>query len=175
MPRVLITRTETGDDGTFGVLRADAGFECYSLELPWRDLDGDGKSDAGNSCIPAGTYEATWEQSPTRKNRDGSAQSTYKLVGVKGREGILIHSANWAGDKSKGYFRQLEGCISLGRSVQEIELPPKIATKDRKKQKGVTSSVDAVSAFECHMERESFTLTIVWADGISPEKKKEAA
>lgn len=134
---VNITRTETGDDGTFGQLTTDRFFQCYTLELPWR----------GNaselSCIPAGTYTCSWRKSA----KHGMC---YHVDGVKGRTEIQIHSANWAGDSKRGLKCQLLGCIAPGRAIGELD-----------GQKAVLSSVDALHGLENDLERKDFELIIV--------------
>ena len=64
-----------------------------------------------------------------------------------GRTNIQIHSANWA--------FQLLGCIALGRSIQEIELAV------GGKQKGVTSSRDAIAGFVADMGKLPFELEVM--------------
>lgn len=201
MKDLLIVRDPTADDGTFGKLSYPGRFECYSAELPLRDVDGDGVTDKGASCIPAGTYVCRWTKSPTRKNADGSPEWTYRLEGVPGRDGILIHSGNFAGDKAKGYVADAEGCILLGRAILDVEIPQKrqpllhrpechhgkadhvdqggtlscrcICTCPRRtKQRGVSGSRDTVAAFAEQMNKEPFRLTIKWAPAPAP---KEAA
>ena len=58
MRRVYIRRTETDDEGTFGVLTTDSGFQVYTGELPWR------WNIPGKSCIPPGEYECIWTEKP---------------------------------------------------------------------------------------------------------------
>ena len=53
-----LTRTKTGDSGTFGNLRLDDGSLFVTGELPWRD------NAPQKSCIPAGTYTCAIYQSP---------------------------------------------------------------------------------------------------------------
>lgn len=155
MRTVTIIRTETDDLGTFGLLTTDSGFQCYTAELPWRDLNGDGIGDPLLSCINSGTYATLWAPSPTRKNKDGTPEFTYRLAGVKGRDGILIHTGNYAGDITKGYKSSVQGCITLGRAIMDIA-----------GQKGVSSSRDAIHAFQEDVNGEPFMLAISWADGI---------
>lgn len=152
MNKADILRFESDDSGTYGNFWTSA-FECYTLELPWRDLDKDGIGDQQKSCITAGTYRCVWAKSP-------KYGECYHVENVKGRSNILIHAANWAGDESKGLKCQLLGCIAPGRAIGPIA-----------GQKGVMSSKDALAALEEAMGREPFELTISWADEINPVKK----
>lgn len=160
MKEVVILRDASTDAGTPGKLIAPRGFECYTLELPWRQNVG------GLSCIPLGEYELFWGESPNRRDVTGKPEWTYRFKDVPGRAGILVHAGNFAGDKDKGYVTDVEGCILLGRAHLSIEIPlakrqhqPWIA-KDRISQFGISSSRDAVAAFVSHMGRDPFKLTI---------------
>ena len=155
---VTLKRLETSDEGTFGKLTTE-GFECYTAELPSR-----GNID-NLSRIPAGKYEVRWSQSPSRKNPDGSPEWTFRLQEVPGREGILIHSGNFCGDKTKGYAADVEGCILLGRAIVEGMEIPEAKRKahpaiNKKKQKGVTSSRDTLASFVNHMTKDPFKLDV---------------
>lgn len=99
MRKATLTRFETGDDGTFGKLVTDNGFQCYSVERPWL------LNKVEVSCIPSGTYECIIGVSP-------KFGKVYGVKAVPGRTDILIHPANWA--------RQLEGCIALGRALGNV-------------------------------------------------------
>lgn len=98
MLKATLTRLQTTDEGTFGVLTFGQQ-SLRTVELPWR----------GNqrqvSCIPPGTYSCRRVRSP----RFGQV---YHVQNVPGRSAILIHSANFAGDTQKGYVTQLQGCIA---------------------------------------------------------------
>lgn len=143
MRRAILTRTESGDEGTFGTLfMPDTGFSCKTGELPWRDADSDGVSDRNSSCIPAGVYVCRFRKSP----RHGMC---YHVEGVPGREGIEIHPANFMGDRTKGLRCELRGCIALGQAVKYI-----------KGQRGISSSRDAVAALEEELGGQDFELTI---------------
>lgn len=96
MRKVTLTRYETGPEGTYSKVVTDNGFQCYGMELPWKD------NKADESCIPAGAYECAVGESP-------KFGKVYGLKAVPGRVDILFHPANW--------IRQLLGCIALGRAV----------------------------------------------------------
>ncbi len=137
MKLVILKRLETDDLGTFGLLVVD-DLAFHTVELPHR----------GNrkyvSCIPAGQYRVKWTHSPKYK------RLMYLVFNVEDRSGIRIHSANWAGDASKGYRSQVLGCIALGLRKGIIY-----------GQKAVSQSRAAIKAFENHMEGEEFDLVIL--------------
>jgi hypothetical protein len=148
MRRATLTRTETDERGTFGVFRTDSGFECYTVELPWRN------NEKGRSCIPAGTYIFNWRKDSPKH---GECYEMATDTEAPGRENVQIHSANWAD--------QLLGCIAPGRSIQEIQHP------SGEKVKGVTSSKDALAGLETDLGQRSFELNIVWAKDSGFEVK----
>lgn len=98
MKRAVLTRAPSTDEGTFGTLLLD-GQVLRTTELPWRD----NKPQA--SCIPAGVYVCAIVQSP-------KFGRVYGLRDVPGRSHILIHAANYGGDRVKGYRAELLGCIA---------------------------------------------------------------
>lgn len=98
LPRVVLLRPESTDQGTFG--RLDFGAQSvHTLELPWRD------NRRQKSCIPPGEYRCALVQSP----RFGRV---YEVKGVPGRSAVLIHAANFAGDVDLGWATHLHGCIA---------------------------------------------------------------
>jgi len=98
---VQLFRLKRSDQGTLGLLLAP-GFQCYSLELPWRE------NKQNISCIPNGDYDVVIRISP-------KYGKTYHVTNVENRSFILIHSGNWAGDTSKGFKTHVNGCILLGK------------------------------------------------------------
>lgn len=77
---------------TLGRFYIGGKFLCCTLELPWL------ANAKGKSCVPVGTYSMEWSYSPAFR------RNTWRLLDVPGRDGILIHAAN--------YTRQLKGCIA---------------------------------------------------------------
>lgn len=155
--KVLIQREPSRDEGTFGtatILGTD--FKSDSLEL----------SDRGNasgiSCIPAGFYVV-------RKCNHPEHGLCFEVLGVKGREAILFHSFNLAGNTEQGFCKQALGCIGLGygRAVFKagttlhVEGPsgPDIEKLSRD-QAGITNSKDAVVAFMAILGDGDFDLEI---------------
>lgn len=74
-------------------------YDWYTLERP--DLN----NQQGISCVLAGLYDIELKYSPHFK------RIMPHLINVPGREGILIHWANWP--------KQLEGCIAVGHTRSE--------------------------------------------------------
>ena len=139
-------KTPPGAD-TFSRVVAPRGLELYGVELPWVDVDKDGKRDHNVSRIVAGKYRCDYTASSSRKNADGSAECSYLLRDVPDADGVRIHSANWAD--------QLKACLAFGRAIMDIKRP------DGSRRRGVSSSRDAVSTFESHMNRKPFELVII--------------
>jgi len=140
MRAVVLFRDPSTDAGTFGRVFVDFKPFCHSVELP----------DRGNapnvSCIlPVGTYRCVWHRSP----RFGWC---YLVTGVPGRSHILIHAANWAGDRALGYRSDLRGCIALGVKRGRLAGQP-----------AVLASRLAVRKFNRVMNRQPFNLMIMEA------------
>jgi hypothetical protein len=99
-----LIREPSTDEGTFGVFALDSGLTFRTAELPWRN------NARRVSCIPKGVYECRWRTSP----RFGPC---YRIEDVPGRSEILFHAGNFAGDRSRGFQTDVEGCILLGLDV----------------------------------------------------------
>ncbi len=138
MRRVEIKRDASGDQGTFGMLETDSGFSCYTGELPWRD------NKSGLSCIPKGVYKCTQRWSEAHK------KNVYGIEKVANRTDCEIHAGNFCGDVEKGFKTDVKGCIILGRAI--LSLAGQLA---------LSSSKDALKAFEDDLDKEDFTLTII--------------
>lgn len=78
--------------GTNGLLCINNNFQCYTIELPWKD------NLPRISCIPEGRYALKKRYSPKFKQH-------LLVCGVEGRDVILIHPANNA-------LKELKGCIA---------------------------------------------------------------
>ena len=141
MRSATLTRNPSTDQGTFGDLLLDDGTTFFTGELPWRD------NLSGESCIPVGTYTCKWFDSP----KHGYC---YQVYGVPGRDVIEIHSANWMGDASLGFFCQLTGCIALGKSIGMLQ------PDGHAPQMAVLQSKTAIEQFELNMNQQDFMLTI---------------
>lgn len=140
--KLRLLRTTQGAEGTFGQLMGldDAYF---TGEEPWRDNRQD------ESCIPAGTYQVIWSRSSRLSAKYGKDYFTYEVIGVPDRTGIRIHSANYVGDETQGYKKELSGCIALGLSIGKLE-----------GQTAVLASRDAIAKFQDTMNAQPFELTI---------------
>ena len=134
--KLSLLRTQTGDQGTFGVIMAPDGKIYRTLELPWRE------NRPNRSCIPAGIYEARWVYSP-------KFRWCYQIMNVPRRTHIKMHSANYGGDVTKGFRTHLLGCVALGMYTGTLG-----------NQRAVLCSRVAVSAFNRALKGEPFTLTI---------------
>jgi len=133
--RVEIFRLQRSDQGTAGLLVSE-DFNCRTLELPWRD------NRRQISCIPPGIYDVEIRLS----NKYGRI---YWVRRVPDRTYILIHSGNYAGDKSKGYKTHVMGCILLGKKSGRLG-----------GQAAVLNSRVAVRNFMEEIEYEPFKLRI---------------
>lgn len=87
-------------DCTLGRLQLPDGWQCFTLELPWRD------NKRGVSCIPAGTYKAFKRNSP----KNGPV---FELRDVPSRTSIQCHAGN--------FTRQIEGCILVGDAIRFLD------------------------------------------------------
>ena len=145
MRTATLTRTETSDAGTFGIIQTDSGFSCYSGELPWRN------NTPNISCIPEGVYVVHRIISP----KHGPC---YCLTDVPGRTDVEIHKGNWCGDESKGLKTDVLGCILTGNALGELA-----------GQACVLNSKDALERLEQDLENESFQLTVKWGPGVGPK------
>lgn len=168
MKTAKLIRLGTGDEGTFGHLTVPSGFECRTLELPWR----------GNarqvSCIPAGKYLFKWRTDSPKHGEcyeEWDDPSTPQREDVKDRDNVQIHAANLAGDTEKGYVAQLLGCIAPGYLVAQFKAGS--APAGKKHQHGVTSSGATLKRLVEYFAKETFELEIVWESGVNPEEKEE--
>lgn len=135
-PDAVIDRLDRCDQGTFGRI-VTRGLALFTGELPSRD------NQPNISCIPTGLYQCVWTYSPR------FARFMYLLLETSPRAGIRKHAANLMGDESKGYRRQLNGCIALGERLGWMD-----------GQKALLLSAPAMRRFEDHMGRRPFILEI---------------
>lgn len=87
------------DDCTLGRLSFN-GFQCFTLELPWRD------NQKSISAISGGLYKCELYQSPKHG-------LVILIKDVSGRTMIEIHSGN--------YTRQILGCILVGDGIKYLD------------------------------------------------------
>jgi hypothetical protein len=138
MRELRIFRGPSTNEGTPGILvREDGSLMAYTLELPWRE------NRRMRSCIPPGEYQVRCVVTPKRG-------PVYLLQGVPGRDSILIHSGNVAGDVDKGLESDVLGCILLGQTQGK-----------RRGQRAVLLSKPAIAAFMAEMQRQPLRLEVV--------------
>ncbi len=102
---VFLDRTKLSVNETFGTMRTESSFLCFTIERPW--LDNQSKI----SCIPVGTYSVQKYISPKHGE-------VWEVMNVPNRYNIEIHPANFAS--------QLLGCIAPGSSMGEINGVPAV-------------------------------------------------
>jgi len=160
--------------GTLGVLTCECGeFLCYALELPYRDLDKDGKRDPKKSCVaaPAEILFKWRTDSPSHGEcyQEWDDPDTPQREDARDIEFMQIHSANLAGDVEEGFVAQLEGCIAPGESIVRFRGGSKVGGKElQKDQLGVSASRTATKRLEEHFRKEIFKLRIVQSDEEVP-------
>ena len=135
MQQCFLYRTDTSDEGTFGVLIHPHGY-LFTGELPWRD------NRTSVSCIPAGEYQVDYTWSPLFK------RFTYEVQNVPNRSGIRLHSGNYC-CAAPVHRADVLGCILLGKARGYLS-----------NQKVVLYSKPAVTSFETAMGKKAFKLTI---------------
>lgn len=81
-------------------------YQCYSLELPWKD------NKQNISCILTGGYKCTKEHSDEPEGRG----NYFRIHDVPGRTGVLAHKGNYAA----GVHVDTEGCILPGLYFKDI-------------------------------------------------------
>lgn len=99
--------------GTFGVLLDDDGNEiAKSVEREWKN------NEPAVSCVPAGTYDLVWRDSPKYGRRLhlnapslGVSAFGYFDDAIPLRSFCMFHPSNWPS--------QLNGCIGLGDAWME--------------------------------------------------------
>lgn len=151
---VKISRFITSKEfGTLGIiyvsetgLEEDLKYFGITLECYFND----GKNTPNYDCIPEGKYKVVWTYSPKFK------RNTFRLLDVKGRSGILFHSANYAAYTPKYPNAKCDilGCIAIGEkqdfTPKSIPLPTRQITNSSKK----------VKEFEDLIDRKPFDLII---------------
>lgn len=103
----LLYRYKTGDQGTSGIFMSSWGYDCHTIELPWR------QNRSNISCIPQGIYTV-------EKYKSNKYGQCFHVKNVPDRTYILFHYGNWAGDNSKGYRTNSLGCILVGKRAANI-------------------------------------------------------
>jgi hypothetical protein len=131
-----LTRKFESPHGTFGRLEGP-GLSLYTAELPWRD------NKRKLSRILPGTYRV-------RPYSGSRFKNVYRLEDVPGREAILIHSGNYAGDVTQGFLSHVEGCILVGTGAGIL-----------RGQQAVTGSREAMNLLRAYIGKDGFILEII--------------
>lgn len=98
---VPLTRKMYTPMGTFGTLDLGGIWECYTLELLWKD------NARGISCIPCGTY-------PLRRSRyNQGGYDCWEICDVDARDEIKMHIGNTIDD--------IRGCVVMGKALGYIK------------------------------------------------------
>ena len=139
-----LVRFSTGEHGTFGNLTIDNGFKCVTAELPWHD------NQNNISRIPVGKYECEVRLSWRFR------QYLYEIKNVPGRQNVLIHRGNYAGDVGKGFRSDVEGCVLLGEEM--ALLTPEGFFRP---QMAVLNSKETVARFMKATNGEKLVLTVM--------------
>lgn len=171
-------KSESGDFGTFGKFCL-GNLQCYSGELSYQ---GDAKN---ISCLRPGpadesvVYLLQNTYSPEHKT------NLYHFTKMKledgswgalpdGRTVAEIHSGNLCGDISKRMLKQILGCCLLGRAIVTFKKGEKFTAFGPESpekmtlcvleadQIGVSSSKDALNAFELEAAGDDIELTVSW-------------
>lgn len=140
MKTAYLQRNDSTDQGTVGSLFF-GGESSRTLELPWRD------NARQLSCIPADTYDLVWAKSP----RFGMC---YHFVHVHMRANVLVHSANFAGDSTRGLDTQLHGCLAPATRIGLMK-----NSKGQMQLAGLVSK-PALKRFEAFGEKQLIRLEI---------------
>lgn len=135
MKTIIIDRFQEEEKQTLGELRlkdkhGEVIFECYTLELPWRD------NERNVSRIPKGEYLAS--QHVSSKFGD-----CIWIQNVPNRSEILIHKGNFHDDTL--------GCILVGEDIADI---------DGDGYRDVTNSTETINKMLSFIEKDLFTVHI---------------
>ena len=135
----ILTRYETSDHGTRGVLLA-GDLALHVMEPPDRN------NRPNRSCIPPGLYEVRPHVSP----RYGRVLT---VAGVPDRTHILVHAGNVGGDVELAYHTHTLGCLLPGLRRGRLEVKGRM-------QRAVLSSRTAVRHLMTWAADAPFTLEI---------------
>lgn len=138
MNKLILKRTASTDEGTFGFLELPSGKMLHTLELP------DYNNKPRVSCIPTGVYQCKIVNSP-------KFGAVYGVQDVPNRSAILIHAGNYGGDVSKGFKTNIQGCILLGKQRGNLG-----------GQQAVLNSKVALAEFMREMDGKPFELEITY-------------
>jgi len=104
---IKVTRTSLRATCTLGQMFVNGAFFAYTLEDPYRDLQGDvTKKVPQDTCIDNGTYKVIVDMSNRFK------KELPRILNVPCFEGVRIHGGNTAANT--------EGCILVGAETDNI-------------------------------------------------------
>lgn len=164
-----VLRGRSTNDGTPGRLTLANGFECETLELPWKN------NRTGESCTLADVFRASlWRSpklgSPFRKmvpGIDGEKFDLYHMVyrfeDAHGRKDCLIHNANFAGNVGVGEETQIHGCTAVGSGYGFLKNHAGVM------QRAILGSVLTLERLIIAAAGEDLEITYRWADGCEPD------
>jgi len=135
MKELILKRVARNSYATYGVFVLENEPIAVSLELPWRN------NSHQVSCIPAGMYIC-------KQRTSEKYGAHYHVMGVAGRDLILIHPGNLDDDT--------KGCILPGRSFG-----PVWSKNDLAMEYGVQDSVTAMHSIRELMGRNRFWLNVI--------------
>jgi hypothetical protein len=141
MTKVTLKRESDNGVQTTGILFVEKDGQVRTfkaLELPFKN------NQHNISCIPEGVYKCKYTRSNRLSALKGTDFYTYEILDVPNRDGIRIHSANYAS--------QLLGCVALGKDFRDLNNDGNV---------DLTDSRMAVEGFELLMNKKAFTLTIL--------------
>jgi hypothetical protein len=100
--------------GTLGQIELPGGASFCTMEPRWEH------NARGVSCIPAGIYGLDKRSSPiVDRTTGGVFKRGWEIVGVPGRDLIMLHPGNWATDSN--------GCVLIGRAHVVMDGKPAIS------------------------------------------------
>ena len=120
---MILRRTDSGPNGTFGILDVDGQALFYTCEPPRIFIGQSGQirypyGQPFESCVPEGSYTLVWHRSQKygmswHLQGDGVWLVERDRATEAERYACLIHAANWP--------HQLAGCIALGMARRFVE------------------------------------------------------
>jgi len=142
MEKCTLYRFQSNQYGTYGLFTFPDGETIVMGELPWRN------NLPNVSCISKGEYVVRPHQSST-------FGSCYIVDNVPNRSHILIHKANFCGDRNNKNLRtDLKGCLAPGLRIGNL------TKANGRYQIAVLSSADALEKIFEKMGKEKFLLEI---------------
>lgn len=157
-----IVRQQSTPEGTPGALILENGFNCNTLELPWKN------NQRGVSCTDVGTDHGRVWFSPTMN------RLVIRYADRNGRFDCLIHTGNWAGE-APGDRTDVHGCTLVGYGYGMIERPDGVQQwgilRTREALKALLQSLLTPGADPALPESyEDVVIEYRWAEGCEPSQ-----